>query len=94
MQAPCAKYFLMKFDSQGTLKRNVFAILTMWGLTPSQASSALGLRGNWLSDLFRRDRRSISLSRLDAVAEYLGVEPAVLIDSGMNHVPDKPENKT
>ncbi len=84
----------MKFDSQNALKKNVFAILTMWGLSPSQASVALGLRGNWLSDLFRRDRRSISLSRLDSVADYLGVDPSVLIDSGGFDAPDRPKNKT
>jgi hypothetical protein len=87
-------FFSMGHDSQAQLKRNVYALLRMWGLTPSAASIACGQRGSWISEVFRKDRRSISLSRLDALAEYLGIEPAVLIGEGGLPPVESPEKKS
>jgi hypothetical protein len=57
-------------------------------MTPHSASIHFGLRGSWISDLFRKDRGSITLGRLDELADYLGERPRDLIDSS-GHPPPK-----
>ncbi|MHC4644299.1 MAG: helix-turn-helix domain-containing protein [Planctomycetota bacterium] len=69
----------LQHNSMQALKKNVYALLRMWGMTAHKASLAMGERGSFITEIFRSDRGSITLGRLDELAEYLNVPPDMLI---------------